>query len=56
MKHPDTLRIQSLWYFNIEQMGILCQIPFYILAQQFGEAIEEFQGEHWMKPKLYVVQ
>lgn len=42
MRHPETYQIQSKWYQGIQEVGSLCQIPLYFIAQQFPQSIQEF--------------
>lgn len=39
MGHPDTLRLNEMWYDHISQCGIECQISFDIVAQNFTSII-----------------
>ena len=42
MLHTDTLTIQNMWRGHINQVGIMCQIAFYFVAQRFTESIREY--------------
>jgi hypothetical protein len=39
MRHPDTAKINNLWWEHINRCGIECQISFDIIAQQFNSII-----------------
>ena len=46
MRHPDTYQIQSKWYQAIQEVGSLCQIPLYFIAQEYPHSIQEFR-DNW---------
>ena len=36
MRHPDTIKINELWWSHVQRCGIECQISFNIIAQKFA--------------------
>jgi hypothetical protein len=42
MKHPKIIEMNTLWFDNIQDCGIQCQISFFFVKQLFSECILSF--------------